>query len=109
MGEVEDMMCVVCVTEGYSSDGCHLASDLCRYYLFVLTCAQVRRVRRGSISLEQQMCDGSVHSILSYCGYMPRDNRCVYMAHVCFYVWCSNAIYILIAVNVFQNGRRLVG
>ena len=20
---------------------------------------------------------------------MPRDNRCVYMAHVCFYVSCS--------------------
>ena len=23
---------------------------------------------------------------------MPRDNRCMYMAHVCFYVCCSNCV-----------------
>ena len=23
---------------------------------------------------------------------MPRDNRCVYMAHVCFYVCCSDCV-----------------
>ena len=24
------------------------------------------------------------------CGLMPRDNRCMYMAHICFYVRCNN-------------------
>ena len=24
--------------------------------------------------------------------YMPRDNRCMYMVHVCFYVCCSNCV-----------------
>ena len=23
---------------------------------------------------------------------MPRDNRCMYMAHVCFYVCCSDCV-----------------
>ena len=23
---------------------------------------------------------------------MPRDNRCMYMAHVCFYVGCSDCV-----------------
>ena len=23
---------------------------------------------------------------------MPRDNRCMYMAHICFYVWCSDCV-----------------
>ena len=53
---------------GHSGDGCVLASTLCKYDLrkgdlFVLSWARVRRVKRGSI-----------------------DNRCMYMAHVCFYV-----------------------
>ena len=25
---------------------------------------------------------------------MPRDNRCMYMAHVCFYVCCSDCVWI---------------
>ena len=25
---------------------------------------------------------------------MPRDNRCMYMVHVCFYVCCSNCLLI---------------
>ena len=25
---------------------------------------------------------------------MPRDNRCMYMAHVCFYVCCSNCVRV---------------
>ena len=33
------------------------------------------------------MCVG-VHSIL----LLPRDNRCMYMAHVCFYVCCSDYV-----------------
>ena len=80
----EEMMCVVCVCvsqRGHSSDGCDLASTLCKYdlrkgALFVLNWASVRGVRRGSSEL--LMCGGSVHSML----LLPRDNRCMYMAHV---------------------------
>ena len=49
-------------------------------------------MRRGSLSSELIVCGGGVRSIL----LMPlvarcnRDNRCMYMAHVCFYVCCSD-------------------
>ena len=42
---------------------------------------------------------------------MPRDNRCMYMAHVCFYICCSDCVGVcgnvccLVAVgkdSVFQ-------
>ena len=54
---------------GHSGDGCVLASTLCQHTLrwgdlFVLSCARVRRVRRGSIELI--MCGGGVRSIF-YC------------------------------------------
>ena len=29
--------------------------------------------------------------VIASCGYMPRDNRCVYIAHV-FYVCCSDYV-----------------
>ena len=82
---------------GHSGDGCVLASTLCRYTLrngdlFVLPWARVRRMRLGSISLELLMCGGGVRSILllplvARC--INTNNRCMYMAHVCFYVWCG--------------------
>ena len=34
------------------------------------------------------MCGGGVRSIL----LLPRDNRCMYMVHVCFYVGCSDCV-----------------
>ena len=54
---------------GNSGDGCDLASTLCMYdfrkgYLFVLSWARVRRVRRGSSSSELIMYGGSGRSIL---------------------------------------------
>ena len=72
MGAVEEMVCVVCVwvlQRGHSGDGCDLASTLWKYDLrkgdlFVLSCARVRRVRRGSLSSELLMCGGGVRSIL---------------------------------------------
>ena len=81
---------------GHSGDGCDLASTLCKYDLrkgdlFVLSWARVRRVRRGSISSEMLMCGGSVRSILLL-PLMARDNICMYMEHVCFYVWCSDCM-----------------
>ena len=94
-------MCRVCgcYRGGHSGDGCVLASTLCKYDLrkgdlFVLSWARVRRVRRGSISSELLVCGGGVRSILllPLVARCPRDNRCVYMAHVCFYVCCSDCV-----------------
>ena len=83
MGAVEEMMCVVCVdvTDG---DGCVLAPTLCKYDLrkedlFVLSWVRVRRVRRGSISLDLLMCGGGVHSIL----LLPLVARCLETIDVC--------------------------
>ena len=63
MGAVEEMMYVL------HSDGCDLASTLCKYDLrkgdlFVPSWTRVRRVRRGSVSSELLMCGGDVCSIL---------------------------------------------
>ena len=60
------MSCVL--QRGNSGDGCDLASTLCMYDLrksdlFVLSWARMRRVRRGSLSSELPMGDGSVRSI----------------------------------------------
>ena len=84
---------------GHSGDGCDLASTLCKFNLrkgdlFVLGWARVRRVTRGSISSELLMCGGGCtqYFVIVSCGWMPRDNRCIYMAHVCFYVCCSDCV-----------------
>ena len=63
------MSCVWVLQRGHSSDGCDLASTLCKYDLrkgdlFVLSWARMRRVRRGSISSELLVCGGDVRSIL---------------------------------------------
>ena len=48
----------------------------------------------GSLSSELLMCGGGVRSIL----FLPLvarcigDNRCMYMAHVCFIVCCSDCV-----------------
>ena len=63
-------------------------------YGFSMVWVRVRRVRRGSISLELPVCGGSVLNILllSLVTSMHRDNRCMYMAHVCFYVCSSDCV-----------------
>ena len=54
----------------------------------------MRRVRWGSISSELLVCAGGVRSIL----LLPLVARCLetiecmYMAHVCFYVCCSDCV-----------------
>ena len=67
---------------GQSGDGCVLASTLCIHTLrkgdlFVLSCARVRRVRRGSIVL--MMCDGGVRSNF----VLPLVDRCLETIDVC--------------------------
>ena len=43
-------MCSVCVLQrGHSGDGCDLASNLCKYDLFVLSWARVRQVKWRSL------------------------------------------------------------
>ena len=60
----------------------------------------MRRLRRGSLSSELLMCGGGVCSIL----LLPLvarclDNRCMYMAHFCFYVlvtvWGSVGMFVV--------------
>ena len=82
------MMCVVCVsvTKGYSGDGCDLASTLCKYdlrkgELFLLSWEMVRRVRRGSISSEQLICNGGVRIIL----FSSLVGICLETVYVC--IW----------------------
>ena len=50
----------------------------------------MRRVRRGSISLELLMCGGGVRSIL----LLPLVARCLETIDVCicFYVCCSDCV-----------------
>ena len=50
----------------------------------------MRRVMLGSISSELLMCGGGVRSIL----LLPLVARCMYMAHVCFYVCCSECVAV---------------
>ena len=78
------MSCVWVLQRGYSSDGCNLASALCKYDLrkgdlFVLGWARVQRVRRCSISSELLMCGGGVHSIL----LLSLVARCLETIDVC--------------------------
>ena len=83
---------------GDSGDGCDLTSTLCksefgRGNLFVLCWPGVRRVRRASISSELIMCSRGVHCILLL--HLPRDNICMYMAHV--------YLFISVVVTVWEN------
>ena len=96
-------MCRVCesVTGGgvHSGDGCDLAWTLCKYdlrkgYLFVLTCANVRRVRRGSIYSELLVCGGGVRRIL----LLPLVARCIKTINVCIwrmFVFMSIVVIVL--------------
>ena len=50
----------------------------------------------GSVSSELLMCGGGACSILLLL-LVPRNNRCMHMAHVCLYVSCGDC------VGVFEN------
>ena len=86
---------------------CDLASTLCKCDLrkgdlFVLSWARVLQVRRGSLSSELLICGGGVRSIL-FMPLVPRDNRCMCMVHVCFYVHCSDCVNVCCVVAVVKN------
>ena len=100
---------------GHSGDGCVLASTLCKYglrkgYLFVLSWARVRRVRRGSISSELLVCGGGVRSIL----LLPLVARCIETIDVCIwrmFVFMSVVVSFClphpVAVSAFMICRGL--
>ena len=83
----------------HSGDGCVLSLILCKSDLrngdlFVLIWARVRRVSRGSVSLDLLMCVGGGHSILS----LPLVTRCLETIYVC--IW-RMFIYVCCIVNVW--------
>ena len=103
------MSCVWVLQRGHSGDGCDLAYTLCKYdlrkrYLFVLSWARVRRVRRGSLSSELLMCGGGVRSIL----LLPRVARCLETIDVCIwrmFVFMSVVVTAAVVKNsVFRIG-----
>ena len=60
------MSCVWMLQRGNSGYGCVLASTLCKYDLFVLSWARVRRVRCGSLSSMLLMC--AEYFLIPSCG-----------------------------------------
>ena len=86
---------------GHSGDEYYLPSTLCRYDLrmgdlFVVSCARVRRVRRGSIASELPMCGGGVRSIL----LLPLVARCLETIDV--YIW-SMFVFMSVVVIVWGS------
>ena len=82
------MLCMRVFQRWNSGDGCVLASALCKYDfrkddLFVLSWANVGRVRWGSISSELVMCGVGVRSIL----LLPLVARCIETIDVCRGRW----------------------
>ena len=73
MGAVEEMICFVCVCVCYRQRGIVVMDVICRRFCvgmilgraisFFSDLGRVRRVKRGSISSELQMCGGGVLSI----------------------------------------------
>ena len=94
------MSCVWMLQRGHSGDGCVLASTLCKYDLFVLSWARVRRVRRGSISSELLGCGGGVRSIL----LLPLVARCLETIDVC--IW-RMFVFMSVVVTVWGGGWGL--
>ena len=92
------MSCVWMLQRGHSGDECVLALTLCKYDLrkgdlFVelgkgATSAEGKSLFRAANVLWR--C--AQYSVIASCGYMPRDNRCMYMAHICFYVCCTDCV-----------------
>ena len=100
--------------EGHSGDGCDLVSTLCKYDLrkvdlFIPSWTWVRRVRRGNTSSELLMYGGVVRNVL----LLPLVARCMYIAHVCFYICCSDCVGVcgnvccvaaIVKDSVFSHG-----
>ena len=110
-------MCCVCVCvcvlkRVHSGDGCNLVSTLCKYDfskgdVFVLSCARLRRLRRGSLSSELLMCGGGVRSIL----LLPLVARCLETIDVCIWrmiVFMSVVVTVWGSMGIFVVYRPLL-
>ena len=49
------------------------------------------------------------YCVIVSCGLMPRDNRCMYMAHVGFYVCCSDCLGSVVTFVVYRPLLKIVG
>ena len=93
------MPCVWMLQRGHSGNGCVLVSTLGKYDLrkgdlFVLSWARVRRVRRGSLSLELLVCGVGVRRIL----LLPLVARCPETIDVC--IWLM-FVFMSVVVTVW--------
>ena len=103
MGAVEEMMCVLMLQRGHSGYGCDLASTLCKYDLrkgdlFVLS--RTSHSGKYLFRATNVWWKCAQYFVIAFCGKMPRDNRCMYMAHVCFMSvvvigWGSVGIFVV--------------
>ena len=93
------MSCVWVLRRGHNGHGCILTSTLCKYDLrkgdlFVLSWVRVRRVMRKKYVFRAANVWWSCaqYFVIASYGLMPRYNRCMCMAHVCFYVGCRDCV-----------------
>ena len=93
-------MCVVVAEGVHSGDGCDLASILCKYDLFVLRWARVRRVMRGCISTELLMCGGGVCCILLL-PLVARFLETIDVCILCMFVFMSGVVTVSGYVGMF--------
>ena len=84
---------------GHNGDGCELASTLCKYDLrngdlFALSLPRVTTSEAGKYPFRAAnvwwRC--AQYFVIASSGSIPRDTRYMYMAHVCFYVCCSDCV-----------------
>ena len=93
------MPCVWMLQRGHSGDGCVLASTLCKYdlrkgdfFCYELGKGAASEAGTSLFRAASVWWRCAQYFVITSCGYMPRDNRCMYMAHVCFYVCCSDCV-----------------
>ena len=83
---------------GHSGDGCVLASTLCKYdlkkgdFCSELGEGATSEAGKSLFRAASVWWRCAQYFVIASCGHMPRDNRCMYMAHVCFYVCCSDCV-----------------
>ena len=82
------MLCVKCYKGCIVGMDVLLTSTLCKYDLrqgdlFVLSWVRVRRIRRGSISLELLMCGGGVRSICYCLFWLDASRQSMYVYGAC--------------------------
>ena len=74
---------------GHSGDGCALASTLCKYTLRKGATSEAGKYLFRADNVWRRSAQ---YFVIASCGYVPIDNRCMYMAYVCLYVCCSDCI-----------------